>query len=109
MIHLTAVPKLPLERQSVGVLELPLQQLLLNFASPLSHNSIITASDDFLADGRICLLPLYEGVSAQLPVPPIVKVGLSSRCVLHPVTYVVQEPGVAGHFRCKTRDYGSIP
>ena len=71
-----------------------------DFCIALSHNSITTASTDFLADGRICLLPLYEGVPAQLPVPPIVKVGLSSCCVVHPVTYVVQEPGTAGHFRC---------
>ena len=66
----------------------------------MSHNSVLNASTDFLADGSICLLPLYEGAPAQLPVPPVTKVGLSNCCVLHPVTNVEQELNTAGHFGC---------
>ena len=62
---------------------------------PISHNSVISSSTDCLVDGREYLLPLYEG--AQLPVPPVAIGGLSSCCVLHPVTNVVQERGTAGH------------
>ncbi len=46
----------------------------------IGHNSFFTASNDFLADGSVCLLPLDEGAPAQLPVPPVSKVGPSGCC-----------------------------
>ena len=50
-------------------------------------------------------MPAAAYKPAQLPVPPVAKVGLSSCCVLHPVTNVVQEVGTTGHSGC----WGSRP